>query len=311
MKHNILEFNQYITPDGTVYNFDNKHDQFMIAGMRGLGMPGITYLTQRGPFQDGVTPLGFKLEPRVVQLVHRRNGCSRSEYWAIRANLMDIFRPNRQVAGEFETGQLRIVQPDLTTRDLNVFVDTGPQFEGRDSGRWDEFSIQEAIQFIAHDPILYDPDENIFSFALPSGGIDELIYDITFPISFSSNASMETDTITYSGTYKSFPKLILIGPMTNPIIRNLSINAKIELDMTIVAAQTVTIDLTLGVKSITDDMNNNLIGNLTIDSDLSGFYIAPSPEAPAGVNSFGVWANAISSGVTAINIRYFDRYIGI
>lgn len=306
-----LEFAQYITPDGTVYDFDNSLDQFMLAGFRGLGMPGITYQTQRGPFQDGETPLGFKLEPRIIQLLHRRNGCSRDEYWAIRANLLDIFRPNRQFAGVFETGQLRIIQPDLTKRDLNVFIQSGPEFVGREQGRWDEFSIQEVIQFIAHDPVLYDPDEHIFSFALPSGGIDELTYDITFPIEFSSNATMETDTIAYNGTYKSYPKLILVGPMTNPIIRNLSTNTKIELTMTINLAQTVTIDLSPGNKSVTDDMNNNLIGNLTTDSDLAGFYLAPSPEAPSGINSFGVWANEISSGVSTIYIRYFEKFIGI
>ena len=53
MKRQQLEFNQYISPDGKVYDFDNKVDKF-IYPMANLGMAPIRYITQRGPFQNDV-----------------------------------------------------------------------------------------------------------------------------------------------------------------------------------------------------------------------------------------------------------------
>jgi hypothetical protein len=309
IKENQIEFTKYISPDGEIYNFDNQFNKFLLSGIGNMGMPDINYRTERGPFQDGSTPLGFVLEPRVVTMSHRFNGGCRQEYWDNRAEMLNALRPNRQAIGEFETGELVKVLPDGTERRLLVLVQEGPRFPGIVRGRWDEFSAQDVINFIAHDPIFYDPNQCQQELTFASGQ-DELDFPIEFSIQFSSDGSVPTDTITYLGTYKSFPTILMVGPLTDPIVNNITTQEKIKYEGTIAAGRTVVINLEFGNKTITDDLGNNLIGNLSTDSDLANFHLEPHPGAEDGVNQIGVAANATTAN-SRIAMSWFSRYIGI
>jgi hypothetical protein len=307
--YRLVEFDEYITPDGNTYRFSNAKTQFLLSGIQGQGMPPIEYRVQRGPFQDGVTPLGFVLGSRNVLMTHRRNAGCRQDYWDARADFMNFLRPNRQAVGEFIPGILRKVEPDGTNRDLSVFIQDGPDFIGKQIGQWDEFNFQEVLTFIAHDPIFFDSSSRLQELTLPSNG-DELSFAITFPITFSSPGGVPTDTINYTGTYKSFPTFILNGPMRNPIIDNVTTGERIEYEDDIVAGRTVTISLGFGNKTVTDDLGTNLIGGISVDSDLATFHLAPDPEAPSGVNQIGFTAQLMTVASRA-TISWFVRYIGI
>lgn len=307
-----LEFDQYISPDGEVYKFNNAMDQFVISGVAGTGMPPITYRTQRGPFQHGSTVLGFVLEPRLIQLLHRRNNCSREEYWSARSDILNLLRPNRQTGGDFRLGVLRKIRaPDRITRDISVFVQSGPEFAATQQGRWDEFSFTEAIQFIAHDPIFFDPVVKVADVSPFTGVDDDIVFAFDFPFVFLDAGLGETDVIVYNGTWLSYPTIIMQGPMKNPIVANLTTGEKIAFNMTIASARTVTIELAYGNKTVVDDLGNNLIGTLTADSDLATFHLAPSPEAPSGINSLSVVASGLTVGESKITLQYTERYIGI
>ncbi len=305
-----LEFDYYISPDDQTYKFINGTDQFVIAGVSGTGMPPITYRTQRGPFQHGVTPLGFILEPRTIQLLHRRNANNRDNYWAARADILNLLRPNRQSTNQLEIGVLRKIRsPDRLTRDISVFIQSGPEFVAKRRGRWDEFSFTEIIQFIAHDPTFFDPVQNIQDLTLDiAGGAIE--FALEFPFTFISSALSANDTITYVGTWRSYPTILLQGPMRNPIIRNLTTDEKIALTVDIAANRTVTITLEYGNKTIFDDLGTNLIGTLTTDSDLATFSLVPAPLAPLGVNSIANSASSLTAA-SKITLQWFTRFIGI
>lgn len=307
-----LEFDLYISPDDQTYKFNNAVDQFVLAGVSGTGMPPIAYRTQRGPFQHGVTPLGFILQPRLIQLLHRRNACNREDYWSARADIMNLLRPNRQSGDDLELGVLRKVhEPDRTTRDISVFVLAGPQFVSVQQGRWDEFSFTEAIQFIAHDPTFFDPVLRTVDLTLPTAIDDDIVFSFDFPFTFQGAGLGETDVITYNGTWLSYPTIVMRGPLANPVVANLSTGEKIALNTTIAAARMVTIELAYGNKTVVDDLGNNLIGTLTTDSDLATFHLAPNPEAASGANSMSVAASGLTAGQSRITLQYFERYIGI
>lgn len=309
--NNPIEFDRLITPDSQTYKFNNQVDQFVISGISGLGMPPITYRTQKGPFQHGTTPLGFVLEPRVINFIHRRNGGCRNDYWDNRADLLDFLRPNRQPLGVFQTFVLRKILPNGNKRDLNVLIQQGPTFQGKQQGRWDEFGFSEAIQFVAHDPVFFDPDLKTVTLSLATSLADDIVFSFDFTFIFRGAGTGETDTITYNGTWLSYPTIILHGPLTSPIVANLTTQEKIKLETTIVTGRTVTINLEFGNKTVFDDLGNNLIGNLSTDSDLATFHLAPTPEAPLGVNTMSVEASGMTDGVSQISLQYFERYIGI
>lgn len=311
LRNQPIEFDRLITPDDQTYKFNNQVDQFIISGISGLGMPSITYRAQKGPFQHGVTPLGFVLDPRVINFIHRRNGGCRQDYWDNRADLLDFLRPNRQPLGVFQTFILRKILPDGTKRDLNVLIQQGPTFMGKISGRWDEFSFSEAIQFIAHDPVFFDPNLLTVSLSLGADVDDDIVFSFDFDFIFRGSGTGQTDTLTYNGTWLSYPTIILHGPLTNPIVANLTTGEKIELETTIVTGRTVTINLEFGNKTVFDDLGNNLIGSLSTDSDLATFHLAPTPEAPLGVNTLSAVASGMTDGESQILLQYFERYIGI
>lgn len=323
-----IEFSYYIPPDtiinddGTiddmsgVYSFDN-YDTLKLMSFTGYGMPPINYITQQGPFQHGQSVIDYRLQPRVIQLVHYRRGGCRQDYWDNRSDLINFLRPNRQTANSFEPGRLRQTLPDGTVRDLKVFIDSGPKFNPRSTDVWNELAFEETLRFVAYDPILFNPAQQEQSWVLES--LDNLIFyespDWTdravFPIWFGGEVLLETTDVTYNGTWLSYPKIFITGPLDGPRITNLTTDKKIELDYNISAGEVVTIDLEYGQKTITNNFGTNLIGTATTDSDIAEFAIVPSPEATDGVNTLTVLGANANLGQTEIKLTYNENYIGI
>lgn len=302
-----LEFDMYISPDGITYYFNNITDKFSL-GRVGDGLPPIEYITERGPFQAGETPLNYIVNSRLITLEHIRKSKSRDGYFDSRSELLDLLRPNRQNLNDFQPGVLRKILPDGSKRDILAFIETGLIFP-TNQDKWDEYNVVEVIRFIAHDPFYYDPDENIIEYLIGTDA-DALLFPIEFPIFFKPDEGVEAFSIAYQGTWESFPIIILSGAMNKPKIKNITKNEIIYLDYNIPEGQSVTIDLTFGRKLVYDGLGNNLIGYISLDSDLINFSIVPEPIATNGENSIGVFAEETNANAK-VTFRYFTRYIGI
>lgn len=300
------EFELYIAPDGEIYRFNNGVDKF-VWGFAGEGLPPIEYITQRGPFQQGETAIDYRLRPRMVTLIHRRNANCRDDYWTNRALIQNILRPNRQELNTFATGILRKKVKNEEARDLNVLIAEGLSFDPR-SG-WDEFSVQEAIRFMAFDPLYYGATSNEVIFTVESD--DELVFHITFPIQFGSAFIDDTQNITYLGTFASFPTIVITGPAKGPTFTNVATGETLGLNYNIPAGVIVTISLAEGNKTVTDNLGNNLIGTVTSDSDFATFHLEPDPGAANGLNPIRVTTAGAQAGETRIVFSWQNRYIGV
>ena len=306
----LREFLSYISPDGIEYPFNTPHTfGRFVLNFSGYGTPPIDYVTQRAPFQHGVTVKDFFLRPRVIQLLIRENYRNRPEWWDGRAAILNQLRPNRQLTATGTTpGTLRLITANNDVRDLSVFIAEGPRFEPRVLGTWDEWAYQEVLRFIAHDPVLFDPALVTASFTVTVDA--NLVFPITFPIQFGNGVIDDTLNISYPGTWLALPTIVIAGRIDDPRIDNVTTGEKIELDLNIPNGRTVTIDLTEGVKTVTDDLGTNLIGAVSSDSDLATFHIAPDPEATGGINAMRL-RGSNASGNTSVQIRYFVRYFGV
>jgi hypothetical protein len=313
-----IEWSYYIPPDVTVatdgtiadwtnvYSFDDREDRFEFS-FTGWGMPPIDYITQQGPFQDGVSLLDYRLKPRVVQLTHRRVGGCRDSYWDMRSDLVNILRMNRGSSG-LERGRLRRVLPDGSKRDLYVVIEQGPRFEARDPEEWDEWSIFETLRFIAHDPIIFNPAQQSASWTISE--TSELIFPIEFPIIFGAAIINNELDVTYNGTWLTHPTITITGPLYGPIIQNNSTDEEIVINYDVEPGDTLTLDLNYGVKTVEDADGTNRIGTVTPDSDLATFHIAPAPQVSGGVNTLKVIGGNADDN-TAVAITWYDKYIGI
>lgn len=291
----------YITPDGVEYMLSSP---LFVLQEDGYGMPPLEYVTQRGPFQDGESVKAVFLRPRTVQLVIRRNGCSRAEYWNIRNTLLDILRPRRSnpitgVAISPSTpGILRKYLANGAIRELFAFPSEGPGFPSHGPETWDEYSVQDTLRFTCYDPVARDPKLQSAAF-VSSGSITT--FPITFPLtiaSFGSNTLIKTD-----GTWDTFPTIVINGPLTGATIVNTTTGERIALGYTIPAGHVVTFDLGFGRKTVTLDDGTNLIGYVTADSDLGTFHLQP------GNNNMQVFGTG-TSGTSSITLQWYKRYIG-
>lgn len=292
---------QYIRPDGVKFRLHSPPAKAVLSS-EGLGMPPLDYVTDRAPFQHGDTVRAYTLGPRPVQLVVLQNFCSRSEYWAGRAGLLNAIRPNR-VTDFANPGKLLYLIPGGIKRQLDVMVDEGPGFQA-DQGGWRSWSFTEVLRFTAHDPAWYDPTLYTTSVVQSTG---ELVFPITFPIVFGGLGT--TVPVTYAGTWLEYPTIVVTGPVTGPSIENTTTGKLLALATTIPAGMTATFVLR-NQKTITRSDGLNLLPFLTSDSDLTEFALQPDPVASGGVNTLQI-SGSDSTAATSIQVRYYHRYIGI
>lgn len=307
----LIEFDELITPDGLIYRLHGGNARFVVGGMSGQGMPRVDWKTQSAPRQHGETVIDYRLTPRVIQMVHRRNAYNRDHYHAMRLDIVNHFRPNRSAGDDIELPILRKVYKDGSKRDIYVRLDEGLQFRSADPVFWDEYSIEEPIRLICPDPAFFDPDEVLFSFVFTGTPINHLTFPCTFPRVFGVLAVLTgSDDITYLGTWQTRPTIEIDGPLNSALIRNVTTDEKIQFGYNIASGERVTIELQFGEVAVYNNTGDNLIGAVSTDSDLGTFHIAPAPEAPGGVNTITAYGTN-ADGNTAVTIRYYDRYIGI
>lgn len=71
----------------------------LLHGTSGFGLSPLHFITSRGPFQDGETALGMRLDTRTVQIIVGEPVSTDTEYWDKRGELLDLLRPNRSFDG--------------------------------------------------------------------------------------------------------------------------------------------------------------------------------------------------------------------
>lgn len=300
----IGEMHMLSTADGKYMAFapEDKEIQFLVYG--NYGAPPTNFITRRGYRQDGETEIYHTLSARRLSVkMHRLPGCTRQKYWENRNDFHEILRPNR--GGPMV---LTLRRQGNIKRSIVVRADPGLVLPpiSEDEDNWD---ITEIVEFIAFDPIWYNPSAGAAS---PSGSIDsELVFPITFPILFGLAQAQFNATITYLGTWVSYPTLTLTGPFTSAIINQLSTGVSIFLIGNVLAGDRRIITLTPGSISIVDALGNNKFSELGPTSNLVDFNLRPDPEVANGLNTLqAVFANA-TLGQTGFSLSYNERYFAI
>lgn len=309
----VLEFTSYISPDGEEFKFDQGMQRWLMTE-EGLGMPPIEYITQKSPFQDGETIIGYRLKPRTIQMQIRSDSAERDAYWEARADLLNVLRPNRSIASVYTPGILRKAFGDQSIREIKVVLGQGPAFAARSLDRWDELGFTETIRFIAHDPMFYDPNESIYIYSsLTDPDVNNLVLASDFPFIIGlDNVNHQKAVRTY-GNYKTFPTITIWGPINQPEIHNDTTNETIKLLYSVASGEIVTIYLTEGYKHAVSSSGLDLSGALSGD-DIATFHLEPDPKAVDGWNHLWISSDFADPQITTstmIYFSFFNRFIGI
>lgn len=299
-----------VLTDGVKYPLDVNNDIALLTE-EGFGLPPIQHITQRGPFQHGESLRDYFLRPRVIQLLLRRNSCSRNNYWSNRLELLDVLRPNRLGGPCAAEGVLRRIITDGRMFDLKVTVSEGPGF-AQVNDVWDRFSYQEIVRFVANDPVFYNPVQKIITFeiadtSLVFGDVDPPA-TTTFGWTFGYGKS--TATIINYGTWFTYPTIRINGPMNSIAIINNTTGKQISIGYAIPAGSYILVELTPGRKSVQLNDGTNLIG--VVSGDLATFRLDPGTNSVEirGTGSVPLVMPVLPTDYHAM-LTYYERYYGI
>lgn len=303
----------YISSNGDSYKLNLTSDKRDVLSIEGTGLPPIEYISERGPFQHGETVKDYFLRPRIVQYIIRQNFCSREDAYAGRTSLLNAIRPNKPGG---PVGTLRHILPNGEHRDLAVVPLEGPRFEPQRSGRWDEWSIQETLRFLAHNPIFYNPTQKTetfgpcgtvgfpYTFPFPFGSACELVFPITFPITFEGFDV--SDLLDNDGNWEDYPTILVYGPASGIRITNVTTDEELFLNASLVvpAGDYLRINLAYDSKVVELGSGTNVIQYLSSESDLATWHLEP------GDNDVRIQIDSYAAPTYA-EIRWQDRWLGV
>jgi hypothetical protein len=136
--------------NGVTYDLSNGAP-FKMLSITGIGSAPVRRLEERGPFQDGVTDTGYRLDARLINLVLNINGATRAATDGHRDTLGRIFSP----AGG-ATIYLRCTRDDGEVRQIDCYatgmVDMPAELAARPLA-----AQRVGVQLKAPNPIWYDP----------------------------------------------------------------------------------------------------------------------------------------------------------
>lgn len=145
------------------------------------------------------------------------------------------------------------------------------------------------------------------------------IYDIALsstqrasvPAAIDGTSISASKTITYTGSFSEYPVITITGPITDPVLTNVSTGDVLDFTgITISAGNSYTIDCRFGYKTVKNSAGTNKIADLTSDSDLATFHLGADPEVSGGANALTLSGTSTDAN-TQVTVAYYNRYVGL
>lgn len=275
-----------------------------VVDIANLGASEATRVTERSPAQDGDTDIDRRLEPRIIPIViQARPDDVAYTYEDARALINRLFKGSRTkiVLGiEFDNGARYHIDTQSVGGVELPFNLLATRY------------MKTGVRLRAANPTFYDPDLKSQSFGLAGGGSAFTVPTVV-PTFFGAGTIDQTVTIEYDGTYKDFPVIQVYGPITDPIIRNLTTGGILDFTgYTVAGGDVWTIDLRFGRKQVyrNGDPLDSQLYKLTNASTIATFAIEADPDVPNGTNVIRVTGSSVTA-VTQVYVQYYRRFDGI
>lgn len=303
----------------------------------GLGMLGITRIYQKAPGQAGATDLGSDQAVRPISLVWQLIGHDLASLYLLREELLIALQSR-----DADPVQLIFNIPGIGNRAADVNLTGDLDFDAADK---DSFTWSVAATFEAGDPRLYDPalvtvtltpTAGVAGWTVDdgsgSGGGANSAYGWTVGGSGSgrgwltggSTISGET-TIGYAGGSRAaaaeFPQLTISGPISSPVIENVTTGERIDLSgLSVASSDSIVVNLAngpfgSGSPTIRDSGGQSVEEYLTSDSDLGTWHLAPAGEllydgTRCDGDNLIRFQGGGGAATTQLDVAYYNRYIG-
>jgi len=154
---------------------------FRITGVEGLGMPGVTHLSEKYAQQDGETWSGASLEKRIVTVSFHIVRESESDLWDARDELLRLIKT---LTAGFK---LRVTLPNAGVRQIDLRYDSA--FSLPRTIEMHDQQQRAVLQCVAHEPLLYDPTSALWAFAVSGGGAGSWAWPLGYPAGWGGSVA--------------------------------------------------------------------------------------------------------------------------
>lgn len=276
--------------------------KYHIVEFDGLGMAPLHRITQRGPMQDGVTDVGYRLDPRTILLSIMAYASTPAQFHDRRQELVEMLKPGKTITLKW----IFATSGGARTRCIDCHTVGGLTLPS--SGMVQQ-NFNDVVQLYAPDPTFYDPE---LTTILPASLYSSSGFTVptVVPTSFGVVSIDEFAPFNHSdlGAWDIYPVATIKGPFSNCEIANLPTdnypngNVMIYSGIALATGKTITIDFRYGAKSFTDETGASVLDKWT--GDRSTFKIVP------GENNIWFYMTGVDSNTRA-QLQFNKRYIGL
>ena len=288
---------------GATYNLSDRAP-FDVVTVTGVGSAPVRRLSQRGPLQHGETDIGFRLDPRSINLVLAFAPATLALADAARDTLARIFGPRQSIPV-----QLRYTRDDAAVRQLDCYAVGMVDMPVTEEDRIGVLQ-RVAVQLQASAPAWYDPEQKSLRVAGSIAGTPSSV-PLAMPWVVGGASVAGSYAVSYMGTFDEYPIIVVTGPITDPVITNTTTGDALSfVGTTIANGDSYTIDLRYGFKTVTDSGGTNRIAKLTTSSALATWRLASLLETSDGNNGISISGTG-AGAATTVRILYSNRYLSL
>ena len=272
----------FTRPDGVSVDLNDQVNTFAMVGLDGEMMPGFEFQEATSPLIAGSVVQAVRAQPRTFDLPVMVLDVDWPGALARARNLAKSLNPG---LGEGKLYMNFSADP-AAARYMNCRYREGWSGDGNEENQFSHY-IRAALRFYAADPFWYDLSPVALWTTNPI--TTAIFFGATFfPIAFQASAGNASATLTNNGDVPAWPVFAITGPGTRFVATNTTTGKVLDVNATLAAGDTLTIDTRPRTRSVKDGAGVNRFAYLTAGSSLWG--LAP------GANEVTL---AITSGTAA------------
>ena len=280
---------------------------FDVVSVDGVGLSAVRRIVERGPFQVGVTDVGYRHDERSINMVLVSASASKANADAARDALFRLLRPSDTPL------TLECTRDDNAVRRIDVHV---VGVVDAAANAYDRIGAMQryALQLMAPFPYWRAP-ETQFWLTLgaddpqQSGSNSSSGYEVPTEVPTITVQSSGLDFVfplSYEGSADSFPLLTVFGPASGIVIENETAGTTLSLpNLALSAGQYIDIDLAFSAKTVLRDNGSNQIAQLATTSDIVTWRLIP------GLNNIRFTVGSAATAATGLKITYVVQYISL
>lgn len=245
----------FTNANGLSVNLHDLANTFTQVGMDGELAPGFGFQEKTGPLIPGSVVTAVYVTPRVLAWPVIIRDTDREALLTRIRGILSILNP------QLGDGQL-LVTNGSNSRVLFCRYRGGFSAINESQGIT---TTRQVIKFYAADPFWYAPSQTELTAQQNFAPVN---FFPVLPITLASDSMETSASLENDGDIPAYPVITILGPASNVVMTNTTTGKLIEIDTSIAAGETITIDARPRTRSVRDQDGDNRFSLLTADSSM-------------------------------------------